>query len=179
MYEEDYFTKSTYKPYFDFPAHSERVAKIINIAHPKSVLDVGCAYGYIVRRLLWKGVDAWGCDISQWCEEQAKTIIPERFIRTPCWDLSMFKDKQFDLLYCEGVLEHIDENKITLVMNEFERVSKERFLQVAFITDPNVTQEYGHDNLHDYNWWFNYMPKYSWLAMNGASNNSIAWFYKG
>ncbi len=179
-YEKEYFTEHPYKGYWDFPAHAARVNKLINITHPKSVLDVGCGYGYIVRRLLWKGIPAYGCDISEWCEQQAREIIPGHFVRTPADDLSMFKDKQFDVLYCEGVLEHIEEDKIDKVMSEFERVAERRYLQVSYDYHENVRMEPGHICLHDETWWFFRLPLYTWMfAGNTGTDGGNGWMYKG
>ena len=87
QYGESYFNGGVYDEYKDFPAHQKRVEKLIRIARPQSVLDVGCAYGYIVKQLLDKGIPAWGCDISEYAEKRAKEIIPGRVKRCPCWEL--------------------------------------------------------------------------------------------
>jgi len=179
-YEKAYFTGDTYEPYWDFPAHEERVKRLINITHPKSVLDVGCAYGFIVRRLLEGGIHAMGVDISKWCEEKAKTIIPEHFVRTSADDLSMFRDKEFDVLYCEGVLEHIPEDKLAKVMSEFERVSERRYLQMSFSFHKDVEKEYGHVTLKEPWEWFKIVPLYTWIFLGeSGTDGGNAWIYKG
>lgn len=178
-YEKNYFTIIGYRPYFDFPAHKIRAEKIMNIAHPHSVLDVGCAYGYIVKHLLDEGIHSVGMEISKWCE--SRRIIPDNFITH---DMRVapypFKDKEFDLVYCEGVLEHIEEEYIPDIMKEFERISKERMIQVTFEDHPNATQEAGHLCIHDFQWWLDRIPDYTWLFITptGTDGGNV-WIYKG
>lgn len=177
-YEQDYFTKTGYKPYQDFPAHIVRVSKIIAMTHPKSVLDMGCAYGYIVKRLVAAGIDAWGCDISEWCERQASLIIPGRFNRCSL-DKLPFNDKQFDLTYCEGVLEHLTEEQALGALSEMDRVAHEHMIAVSFPEHADAATTPGHICLKDANWWFEHMPNYTWLFISptGTQDGNM-WLYK-
>jgi len=178
-YEEEYFNGKGYYNYGNFPQHQVRAEKLINIAKPKSVLDVGCAFGYIVMYLVFFGIPAMGCDISKYAQQKAKEIIPDRFVLCPAWDLK-FPDKCFDLIYCEGVLEHIPEDKIEKVFSEFVRVADRYYLQISFSNHKDVEKEYGHVLLKDHNWWFNRMPLNSWLAYGESGTESnFMWLYKG
>ena len=187
-YEEGYFTKTGYDGYWDCPEHAIRVEKIINITQPQSVLDVGCAYGYIVKRLLDKGIHAVGMDISHWCEQKAAEIIPRHFVRHDMRQTPYpFRGKEFDVLYCEGVLEHIGAQYIDKIMVEFERISNKRLLALTLEwhiqANPHKSQDGiapGHLCLHNHNWWFNKMPNYSWLFLPPyGTQDSNMWLYKG
>jgi len=178
-YEREYFAKTGYHDYRDYDAHQKRVEKMILIAKPTSVLDCGCAYGFIVRRLLDLGIYAVGIDISSWCEKMSKNIIPNNFIRHDLRQPFPFRDKEFDLIYCEGVLEHIGEEHIPVIMKEFDRVSWERIIQVSFSNHKNVAETEGHVCLKDNGWWASVIPKYTWLAFQEASiENNELWIYK-
>ena len=184
-YEKDYFTKTGYEGYQDYPLNEIRTQKIIDMTHPKSVLDVGCAYGYIVKRLLGKGVHAIGMDISHWAEKQ--NVIPNHFVRHDIREIPYpFKDKEFDTLYCEGVLEHIGDKYIEKIMAEFDRISHERILALTFDWhvkvspyNSNNAKAPGHINLHNQNWWFEKMPKQTWLFLppTGIQDSNL-WLYK-
>ena len=181
QYERDYFTRQAYHDpcYFDFPAHIPRVKKLIEITRPNSVLDVGCAYGYMVKHLLDEGIEAFGCDISEWAEQQAKLIIPGRFYRCPTWNLSL-PWGPFDLIYCEGVLEHIPEDKIEQTFSEFKRVASRFYLQISVTEHHGFDGEIGHVCAHDVNWWFERVPDHSWLFLNPCGTESgNQWLYKG
>ncbi len=175
-YERDYFTKGPYNPYMDFDRHNVVFEKILNLFNPRSVLDVGCAYGFMVRRFLNKGIFAKGCDISKWCEIQANIILPSGFfIRTPAWDLSPFANNSFDFLYCEGVLEHFPEDKIEQVFREFSRVSSRGVLGISY--DSPGTQH--HICNHDVNWWLSKIPNNYYLGITGQSlDRECQWMVK-
>ena len=184
-YEKDYFTKTGYEGYMDYAINTERVRKIIEMTHPKSVLDCGCAYGFISKRLMDKGIHSVGMDISHWCEKQG--IIPGHFVRhdmqiTP-WP---FKDKEFDVAYCEGVLEHVEDDRVDDIMAEFERVSRRRILALTFDWHVELSpyskfnsEAPGHINLHSHNWWFEKMPEHTWLFYPATGiQDSNVWLYK-
>src|SRR5689334_19330595 len=52
--------------------------RIIGIANPRTVLDVGCARGLFVQALAAKGVDARGIDISAHAIETAHADVRDR-----------------------------------------------------------------------------------------------------
>lgn len=166
MYEEEYFTIHPYDPYRDWSHHGKRVNKIIKLCNPKSVLDVGCAYGYIVKRLLDKGIVAYGTDVSEYASKQSCKVIPGRFIRCDLRFGLPFKDKVFDLLYCEGVLEHIEESFIESIMSEFERVSNQRLLAISLSSHPEAPDHEGHVTVKSAKWWIDKMPDKSLLYVS-------------
>ena len=49
-----------------YPFFEQIAEKIIKNYAPKTVLDVGCAYGYLVEALRCRGVEAYGIDISEY-----------------------------------------------------------------------------------------------------------------
>ncbi len=179
-YEKEYFTKTGYDGYRDWEAHKQRALHIVDIATPRSVLDVGAAYGYTVKHLLEMGIYAVGMDVSEWAEQRSKDIIPHNFVRhdmrKPPYP---FRDKEFDLVYCEGVLEHIEEEFIIPIMKEFERISHERIIQVSFSNHKEVEKEVGHINLHDNEWWLCCIPPRTWLAYEEKdTSQNVIWLYK-
>ena len=157
-YEAEYFTQTPYHPYQDWPHHAKRVDKIIKLCNPESVLDVGCAYGFIVKRLIDKGVVAFGCDISRYAEKQSHKIIPGKFVRCDIRKGLPFKDKEFDLIYCEGMLEHIEEKYIDGIMSEFDRVANKRMMAISLSEHPNSLKEPGHICVKPAGWWVERMP---------------------
>lgn len=174
-YEKDYFTHTAYSPYMDFGLNADRVRKIIELTNPKSVLEAGCAYGYMVRRFIDAGIPAMGIDISGWAEEQAKTIIPGCFIKHDIRKPLPFKDKEFDLLYCDGVLEHIEEEFIPSIMMEFERVADRRLFGITFLDGAP-----GHLCRKGKDWWLEKLPPNSWLYVGKHSMDvEDKWGFKG
>ncbi len=73
VFEKDYFEGRTsnyssgyrdYEPYFDF------LTRKVLAKTPSSVLEIGCAYGFIIKRLLSRGIFAVGIDVSEWATKQ-------------------------------------------------------------------------------------------------------------
>ena len=51
--------------------------KLIAQHHPKTVLDAGCAMGYLVEALRDRGVEAYGIDISEYALSQVRQDIQQ------------------------------------------------------------------------------------------------------
>ena len=180
-YEKGYFQKDGYDGYRDWEIHKQRADKIMKLAQPKSVLDVGCAYGYVVKHLIEKGIYAVGMDVSEFAEKMAQNHIPQNFVRHDMRETPYpFRTQEFDLVYCEGVLEHIEEEYIPRIMTEFARISAERIIQVSFKSHSQADKEEGHVLLMDNGWWLTHIPNGTWLAyQENATQDNLIWLYKG
>ena len=78
--------------------------RVVGIANPRTVLDVGCARGLLVQALVAKGVDATGIDISEHAIETAHDDVRARL------RVASAKDpfgQRYDLVSCIEVLEHM------------------------------------------------------------------------
>jgi len=170
-YEEVYWTRGSYSPYQDFARHNDVFRKILGY-QPASMLDVGCAYGFMVGRCWGKGIPAVGLDVSEWCGKNF--AAPGYYVRGSGWALP-FKNKSFDLLYCEGVLEHIPEDKIPLVFQEFIRVANRGMLGISYdcpTTDHHICN-------HDFGWWAERIPPGFFLGTSGQSlDREESWYVK-
>lgn len=79
-------------------------AGIVRDLQPVSVLDAGCAMGFLVEALRKRGVEAWGIDIS----EHAISRVDDS-VKDYCRTASLVEplDRRYDLIACIEVLEHI------------------------------------------------------------------------
>lgn len=77
---------------------------IIRALHPSSVLDAGCAMGFLVEALHNRGVDAWGVDVSEFAISNVHESVAER---CRVGSLSEPLDRRYDLITCIEVLEHV------------------------------------------------------------------------
>jgi hypothetical protein len=77
---------------------------IVRELRPKTVLDAGCAWGFLVEALRERGVEAFGVDIS----EHAISCVHES-VRPYCRVGSLTEpiDRTFDLITCIEVIEHM------------------------------------------------------------------------
>lgn len=84
-----------------FAAIAERIASDIA---PKTVLDAGCAMGFLVEAFRDRGIEAYGVDISEYAIERVRPDV-----RPYCWCGSLTDPlpREYDLIVCIEVLEHL------------------------------------------------------------------------
>lgn len=78
--------------------------RIVGIANPRTVLDVGCARGLLVQALVAKGVDATGTDISEHAVKSAADDVRDRLRVASATEPIA---QRHDLVSCIEVLEHM------------------------------------------------------------------------
>ena len=79
------------------------------VARPRSVLDLGCASGRMIRHFPHdEQSELWGVDISTphivWCQQNLPRI---NFVTTSTAPHLPFSDGHFDFVYCGSVFTHI------------------------------------------------------------------------
>jgi predicted SAM-dependent methyltransferase len=140
--------------YWDYPIHWITHNKIMERS-PQSVLEVGCARGYLLKRLEDSSIRVKGLEISDhcWITRAVEDVVTWDITKTP-WPI---KDKEFDLGLSVATLEHIPENKIKDVMRELERTCKRGLHGIDF-----GGKDDGFDKTHclmrDKSWWALVLP---------------------
>lgn len=86
---------------------------IVRDLHPLSVLDAGCALGFLVETLRERGVEAWGIDISEYAISQVHESVAE-FCRVG--SLTEPLERRYDLITCIEVIEHVPPEQTTAVV---------------------------------------------------------------
>jgi SAM-dependent methyltransferase len=82
---------------------------IVERLAPTSVLDVGCAMGFLVEALRDRGVEAWGIDVSSYAIERVhESVAPYCAVARADEPLPPPFPTSFDLVTCVEVIEHID-----------------------------------------------------------------------
>ena len=108
LYDAYYFAHGCGPPYerneewlYLFASIADRILTDI---HPTTVLDTGCAMGFLVEALRQRGVEAYGVDISEYAIQRVDPSI-----KPYCWVGSVLDPfpQQYDLLVCIEVLEHL------------------------------------------------------------------------
>lgn len=158
QFDRDYFVwdgigqaKGYRGTYADFPENL-KFLEYIKSLNPESVLEAGCGYGFLVKRLNDAGIPAEGFDVSSFA---IKMRAIDKIRQASVLDLSCYKDKQFDLVVSIELLEHIPEAYIEQALRELSRVSKRGVHWIAYkeVDDLFQTKDLTHVNIKPFNWW--------------------------
>jgi len=162
VYDEDYYIngrrskKSLYENYRWLPdltlPMAERIIHHCQIYPDDTVLDFGCARGYLVKALRMRDRLAWGVDVSQWalenCDPEVKGVVSSQWPTGIVWDWVIAKD----------VLEHIEPKDLTPILGEFSKARKGVFIVVPLLgsgplnTAQYAVPEYEADVTHVIRW---------------------------
>jgi SAM-dependent methyltransferase len=107
---------------------------------PTTVLDAGCAVGFLVAALHDRGVVAHGVDVSAWAIGQ----VPERVrSRVRIGSLTEELDDRYDLITCIEVIEHLPDAVADQVVRNLTRHAG----AVLFSSTPDGFDEVTHINV--------------------------------
>ncbi len=158
QYDESYFLrgkesgKSLYTDYrwlaeLTIPM-VQRITEHCGMERGQTILDFGCARGYVVRAMRGLGYDAWGMDISKWAIENADKEAAPYLIHSKSVPPEI--DTEYDWIIAKDVLEHAEYvgRTITELMSS---VAKGIFVVVPlseFDKGQYVIEEYEKDVTH-------------------------------
>jgi len=153
-YDEDYFEngvqtgKSLYENYRWLPELTvpmcEDLAKQLKIRRYETILDFGCAKGFMVKGLREVGMQAWGYDTS----EYALSFMPDRHKSTP-W-------KFFDWVISKDTFEHMTPKLLDATLSRLR--CKNIFVVVPLgdgqrYIEPEYEKDITHVIRENLSWW--------------------------
>lgn len=138
-FDEDYYLrgpqtgKSNYEDYSWKPdltiAYAISLCLNLRITSSDSVLDFGCARGYLVKALRILGIMADGCDISEWAIQNADNSV-RSFLYNGHKAIG-----NYDWVHAKDVLEHIPEIELTNTVKEILDMSIQGAFFIVPLTD--------------------------------------------
>lgn len=151
----NYTKEKFWEPFF------EKIAQnIIDRFNPKTVLDAGCAMGYLVDALRKKGVEAYGFDISEYAiskvSEEAK---PYCFVHSITDKLPDNLPQTFDLVVTIEVLEHLFPEEGTKAIKNLCKYSD----TIIFTSTPSDIEDMTHVNVQQPEYWCKEFAKNSFF----------------
>jgi uridylate kinase len=105
--------------------------------NPKTLVDVGCGTGELVRNLRILGVDAKGLEISKDALELARPEVRPFLIEGDITNIPL-KSASTDMVVTYDVLEHIERSKLQKAVNETVRVAKKQILHKIFTQENSI-----------------------------------------
>ena len=152
-FDADYFVNSRVSGYSDYQACEPIVRRLAGLVYfalringwkPGSMLDVGCAYGFVTKFFLEQGVDSYGTDVSNFALNMAHCDLKGRLHNRALPDLKGYKEKQFDLVTCFETLEHLPYSDIIPSVERLYEITKKMLIlmpniayQANFEEDPS------------------------------------------
>ena len=124
-------------------------AEVIRSLKSRSVLDAGCAWGFLVEAFWDRGVEARGVDISRYAISQVR-----RDMQPFCKVASLTEpiEGRFDLITCIEVLEHMSAEHAAIAIGNLTKITD----TILFSSSPTELTEKTHINVQ---------PTMSWLKL--------------
>lgn len=130
---------------------------IVEDLHPRTVLDAGCAMGYLVAALRDRGVEAYGIDISDYAISKVREDIkPYCIVGSLCEPIrDDILPKKFDLVTTVEVLEHLTEEDGKKAIAALCSMTN----RVIFTSSPDDFTEPTHINVQQREYWASIFAK--------------------
>jgi predicted SAM-dependent methyltransferase len=157
IYNRDYFNAYQGGGFiWDYPSNEVIFRKIVENYRPESVLELGCARGYLLKRFQDMGLRSQGVDVSKhaWLTRVCDPIISHDLTQAP-WPLGK---KEFDLCVSSMLLEHIPESKLGLFMEELARVNR-RGIHAVAVEGQAPNHDATRCTLKTLDWWKRVLPE--------------------
>lgn len=143
--------------YRDFPLNRVKADYIMSKAARGKTLDIGCAMGFLVKRLRDRGVDARGLDISEYAISHAPADVKPYLVSGSAEKLP-WGDKELDMVVSFSTLEHLPEDILARAISEAVRVGKRGIISVTPGNSPHFDEDATHRTKRPLSWWREQFP---------------------
>ena len=173
MMEKDFFDKSYYEngpqaakslyqnyrwmPELTIPL-AHHIIQSMGIMHDQTVMDFGCAKGFLVNAMRLLGIEAYGVDVSEYAVSQI-----EEGTRKWCGVIKpqenlVCAEGGYDWILCKDILEHIPYDKIDEQLKVLRKGGKKIMAMIPLGDgEKYIIESYEHDKSHfireDVLWW--------------------------
>jgi len=168
LYNQDYYERgvqlgiSGYSNYRWLPELTipmcQTIIKKLDIQKGDTILDYGCAKGYLVKAFNHLGYDCCGADLSNYAIESSDSSIRHKlYLIEHEHTISSIK-KYFNFVISKDVFEHIEPSVLNSVVSELSKVCKTLYVIIPLGDGTRyIIPEYEKDITHivreDENWW--------------------------
>jgi len=168
-FNEDYYERgiekgiSGYENYRWLPDLTLNMCKSIvtelDIKKTETILDFGCAKGFVVQALRELGFDSYGCDISKYAVESSHEEVKSFLTLQKNLEQPLGNNAFYDWIFSKDVLEHIPYDSLGTIIASFKKHTDSIFIVVPLGDGKNyIVPEYENDITHiireDKGWWF-------------------------
>lgn len=173
FYDKDYFEhgietkKSFYQNYRWMPELTMPMAMTIidlfMISKYHTILDFGCAKGYLVKAFRLLHRKAWGVDISEYAINNADSDIKNHCFLE--YETSPIAKILFDFCIAKDVLEHIPYDKIVFVLKNIKALNLFAIIPLGKDKEffaPSNNMDLSHVICEEETWWRNIFEMAGW-----------------
>lgn len=153
-FDEKYFSTGAYKYYKKdtekwVPSVARKIKKIIG-KRPASILDVGCAHGYLIAELQNRyKYSVSGIDFSMHAVKSSERSVRNKIRRGDILNLP-FKKNSFDAVICLDVINYLKEDEIPRAIRNLANISKKFiFFGAIFKHSWTASQKWNPDKLRE------------------------------
>jgi len=174
LYNQDYYERgvqlgiSGYSNYRWLPELTipmcQSIIKKLDISKDDTVLDYGCAKGYLVKAFDNLGYNCYGADLSNYAIEASDVSIRHKLYLIEHEQSISNMEKYFNFVISKDVFEHIEPSVLSSVISQLSNVCKTLFV-ITPLGDGSkyIIPEYEKDITHiireDKEWWSNMFLK--------------------
>lgn len=179
IYNEDYFECgsilgiSGYINYSWMPELTIRMAhhliQNLNIKRDETVLDYGCAKGFLVKALRLLDIQASGVDVSQYAISEAPHQVSQFCHHITGVDDESCYETNYDWLISKDVFEHIDEQDLNILLTKAQDSIRKMFVAIPLGKEsaegfviPNYDQDITHITIKPLQWWKDLFTSNGW-----------------
>jgi hypothetical protein len=160
QYDAYYFTHDCGRPYQrdkEWLSFFDKIAEYIaQDLQPDTVMDAGCAMGFLVEKLRERDIEAFGIDISEYAIGNVHESV-RHFCRVD--SVTTLLPRHYDLLVSIEVLEHLSPLQTRDAIANFCQHSD----QVLFSSTPIDYQEVTHVNVHPPDYWARLFARHGFI----------------
>lgn len=150
-FDQDYFDGGKGYHTYNDDGRFQHMANEIAELKPKSVLDFGCAKGFLVKALRDRNIEAYGYDVSDYATEGALWCTTKR-TQVP----------KVDVVYSMDTFEHIPEEELDGIKKWLKSIGKRFYFTVGTLSTPDWQHDASHITMHDLQWWEDWWTDAEW-----------------
>jgi SAM-dependent methyltransferase len=153
-YNKDYFDGGKGYFLYEDAGHFRDTAEwLVREFQPQTVLEIGCAKGFLVKALRDLGVKAYGCDISEYALNEAPEDVKDYLYLIDITDPNPVTLPKFDLVVSFDTFEHLPEEKLANVFAFLRSVGHRYYIKVATPETPDWQHDPTHITIQPLEFW--------------------------
>lgn len=168
-YDADYFERgkqcglSCYENYRWLPSltipMAQALVKNLGIKKTDTILDFGCAKGFVVKAFRMLGYECRGCDISEYALDCADEVTREHLCLVDCGQIPASPTgSAWDWIIAKDVLEHLTHDQVDDMLAEFCASTENVFAAIPLgdgkrFVIPEMEHDVTHVTREPLDWW--------------------------